>query len=150
VDREKIPARLFKHEPKEVYLRVKTNTVHWVTSIYVYCYAAPACFGTYVPFSGSVFVLVNYVKIETASGNVNCVICLPVFWCCSVLCFPTTPQNRHTDHTVHVTRGCLSFHVTHKDKDAPWGRHVGAETCRSRIAINIYWRDPVHSVGFYT
>jgi hypothetical protein len=24
-------------------LRVKTNTVHWVTSIYVYCYAAPTC-----------------------------------------------------------------------------------------------------------
>jgi hypothetical protein len=43
-------------------LRIKTNTVHWVTSIYVYCYAAPTCFGTYVPSSGSVFVLVSYVK----------------------------------------------------------------------------------------
>jgi hypothetical protein len=106
-------------------LRVKTNTVHWVTSIYVYCYAAPTCLGTYVPSSGSVFVLVSYVKTETASGNVNRVICVPVLWYCSVLCWEavlwrcsvlcwepqhrTTPQNRHTDHTVHVTRGCLSF-----------------------------------------
>jgi hypothetical protein len=135
-------------------LHVKTNTVHWVTSIYVYCYVAPTCYGTYVPSSGSVFVLVSYLKSKTASGNVNCVICVLVLWWCSGLCFPTqnrtTPQNRHTDHTVHVTRGCLSFQVTHKDKDAPWGWHVGAETCRSRIAINMYWRNPVHSVGFYT
>jgi hypothetical protein len=45
-------------------LRVQTNTVHWVLSIYVYCYAAPTCFGTYVPSSGSVFVLVSYVKTK--------------------------------------------------------------------------------------
>jgi hypothetical protein len=44
----------------------KTNTVHWVTAINVYCYAAPTCFGTYMPSSGSVFVLVSYVKTETA------------------------------------------------------------------------------------
>jgi hypothetical protein len=84
-------------------LRIKTNTVHWVTSIYVYCCAAPTCFGTYVPSSESVFVLVSF-----------------------------------------------SFHETHEDKDALWGWHVGAETCRSRIAINIYGRNQVHSVGFYT
>jgi hypothetical protein len=65
-------------------LRVKTNTVHWVTSIYVYCYAAATCFGPYVPSSGSVFVLVSYVKTETVSGNVNSVICVPVLWCCSI------------------------------------------------------------------
>jgi hypothetical protein len=47
-------------------IRIKTNTVHWVMSIYVYCYAAPTCFGTYVPSSGSIFVLVSYVKAETA------------------------------------------------------------------------------------
>jgi hypothetical protein len=63
--------------------------VHWVTSIYVYCYAAPTCFGTYVPSSGSIFVPVSYVKTDTASGDVNCVICVLVLWCCSVLCFPT-------------------------------------------------------------
>jgi hypothetical protein len=69
-------------------IRIKTNTVHWVTPIYVYYYAAPTCFGTYVPSSGSVFVLVSYVKTEKASGNVNCVICVQVLWCYSVLCFP--------------------------------------------------------------
>jgi hypothetical protein len=37
-----------------IMLRVKTNTVHWVTSIYVYCYAAPTCFGITLPSSGSV------------------------------------------------------------------------------------------------
>jgi hypothetical protein len=47
-------------------LRIKTNTVHWVSSTYVYCYAAPTCFGTYVPSTGSVFVLVSYVKTEIA------------------------------------------------------------------------------------
>jgi hypothetical protein len=47
-------------------LRIKTKTVHWVTSVHVYCYAAPTCFGTYVPSSGSIFVLVSYVKTETA------------------------------------------------------------------------------------
>jgi hypothetical protein len=60
-----------------------------------------------------------------------------------------------TSHTLFLyileaLHSCLSFHVTHKDKDAPWRWHVGAETCRSRIAINIHWRNPVHSVGFYT
>jgi hypothetical protein len=65
-------------------LCIKTNTVHWVTSIYVYWYAAPTCFGTYVPSSGSVFVLVSYVKTETAV--------LP-----STAYNSTT--NRHTDHT---------------------------------------------------
>jgi hypothetical protein len=74
-----------------------------------------------------------------ALGHVS--ICLSL--CGSYMC-------RHTDHTVHVTRGCLSFRVTHKDKDAPWGWHIGAETCRSPIVMNIYWRDPVHSVDFYT
>jgi hypothetical protein len=46
--------------------RVKTNTVDWISSIYVYCYAAATCFGTYVLSSGSVFVFVSYVKTETA------------------------------------------------------------------------------------
>jgi hypothetical protein len=57
-----------------------------------------------------------------------------------ISCIAVWSVCRHTDHTVHVTKGCLRFHVTHKDTDAPWGWHVGAETCRSRIAINIYWR----------
>jgi hypothetical protein len=70
-------------------LRVKTNNVHWVTSIYVYCYAAPTCFGNWVPPSGRGCVRLSYVKTETASGNVNCVIFVPVLWCCSVLCCPT-------------------------------------------------------------
>jgi hypothetical protein len=35
-----------------------------------------------------------------------------------------------------AVHSCLSFHVTHEDKDAPWGWHIGAETCRSRIIIN--------------
>jgi hypothetical protein len=50
--------------------------------------AAPTCFGTYVPSSGSFFVLVSTCKLRqlcTASGNVNlCALCAGL-WCCTVL-----------------------------------------------------------------
>jgi hypothetical protein len=41
-----------------------------------------------------------------------------------------------TYHPQGASLSCLSFHVTHEDKDAPWGWYVGAETCRSLIIIN--------------
>jgi hypothetical protein len=82
-------------------LHVKANTVHWVTSIYVYFYAASTCSGTYVPSSGSVFVLVSYVKTETASGNVNCVICVPVLWCCT--------EQHHKTGTPHSKKLILTW-----------------------------------------
>jgi hypothetical protein len=51
--------------------------------------AAPTCFGTYVPSSGSVFVLVSTWKLRqqcTASGDVKlCALCAGL-WCCTVLC----------------------------------------------------------------
>jgi hypothetical protein len=37
-------------------------------------------------------------------------------------------------YILEAVHSCLSFHVTHEDKDAPWGWHVGVETCRSRIS----------------
>jgi hypothetical protein len=80
--------------------------------------ADPTCFGTYVPSSGSVFVLVSTWKLRqlcTASGNVNLCALSASLWCCTVLCFPTDSR-------------------THKDKDTPWGWHIGAETCRIRIS----------------
>jgi hypothetical protein len=40
--------------------------------IHVYCCAAPTCFSTYVPSSGSVFVLESYVKTELCSSEKNC------------------------------------------------------------------------------
>jgi hypothetical protein len=47
--------------------------------------AAPTCFGTYVPSSGSVFVLVSTWKLRqlcTACGNVNlCVLCAGLRCC---------------------------------------------------------------------
>jgi hypothetical protein len=81
----------------------------------------------------------------------TCVICVPV---CGAV--HSTEQHHKPAHRSHkfklpeALHSCLSFHVTHKDKDTPWGWHAGAETCTSCIAINIYGRNPVHSVGFYT
>jgi hypothetical protein len=50
--------RIIKIQTKNCIVHRKTNTVHWVSSS-IYFDAAPTCSGTYVPSSGSVFVLVS-------------------------------------------------------------------------------------------
>jgi hypothetical protein len=137
-------------------LRVKTNTVHWVTSICLLL-----C-GSYMFRHLRVILLYFFSMLPTWTILWFYYIIHPLyildmtdftllFTCCIFWMWLILFYIMHVSYIpVVYFRGCLSFHVTHKDKDAPWGWHVGAGTCRSCIVINIYWRDPVHSVGFYT
>jgi hypothetical protein len=86
--------------------------------------AAPTCFGTYVPSSGSVFVLVSTWKLRelcTVSGNVNLRAGL---WCCTVGKHNTV-QHHIPAHRAHkftlpeAVHSCLSFHVLTRTKTLP-------------------------------
>jgi hypothetical protein len=82
-------------------LRVKTNTVHWVTSIYVYCYAAATCFYLVLPFHMySLTVPYRYVRIIT--------------WGCRILCSSLTIEYRisASSHTFLIYFYC--FICSHK------------------------------------
>jgi hypothetical protein len=57
--------------------------------------AAPTCFGTYVPSSGSVFALVSNVKTKAAM-------------------YSYVTRLLYILGAIH---SYLSFHITHKDKD---------------------------------
>jgi hypothetical protein len=60
-----------------------------------------------------------------------------VHWVSSIYLLPHKPAHRaHKCTLPEAVHSCLGFHVTHDEKDTPWGWHVGAKTCRSRIIIN--------------
>jgi hypothetical protein len=124
----------------------KANTVHWVSSsIYYWC-------SSYM-FRHVRAILrerlcpcecVKCRQLSMVSDSVTlCALCAGLS-CCALLCFPTEFENtkQHSNshrQTVHTRsryqRPYLAAYIlhTHKDKDAPWGWHVGAETCRSCI-----------------
>jgi hypothetical protein len=95
--------------------------------------SAPACHPQGASLSS--WVMWKLMQLCMASGNVNlCALCASL-WCCTV-------QHHKPAHRAHkftlpeAVHSCISFHITHTDRDAPWGWHVGAETCRSCIIIN--------------
>jgi hypothetical protein len=98
----------------------KTNTVHWVlSSIYYWC--SSYVFRHLRAILRERLCPCEYVK----TGKHN------------------TAQQLKPAHSAQ----CLVLH-THKDKDAPWGWHVGAETCRSCIN-NKYLTKPSAQCWFF-
>jgi hypothetical protein len=118
----------------------KTNTVHWVSSsIYISC--SSYMFRHLRAILRERRCPCEYAKsrqLSMVSGSVTLwALCAGLCWC--VLLENTTQHSNLSRHTVRTMsryrRPYLAAYILHihKDKDAPWGWHVGAETCRSCI-----------------
>jgi hypothetical protein len=133
----------------------KTNSLHWVSSsIYFWC-SSNMIRHLRAILRERLFACEDGKtrQLNMVSGSVRLCALGAGIRCCGLL-ENTTPHTKTNQHTVRISSRhrrpylAAQFLHTDKDKDAPWGRHVGAETCRSCIK-NKYLTEPNVQCWFF-